>query len=772
MDILKEISLRAEAIRGEMRKGLVVTDRTELDIDEPAGFLNSSSFVFGEIPPKYKSREYLQAAMGWVYACASAIADGVAKIDIKLYEIDKDNEVAEVDSHQSLDLLYQVNRFTTKFDHFWQTQQYLELAGEAPWFVDRGESGKGEPQNILLLRPDRMDIRKSEKENEPPIAGYIYRTDYGKRIPIEFNELIFLKYPDPLNSFRGKGTLQAAAVTVDVDNYAEEYNRRFFFNSARPDSLLTTDQKLTERQRQTLKQDIRKIYQGKENAHKTAILEQGLDWKPMTFTPKDMEFLNQQKFSMMKILSIFRTPKPIVAVSDDVNLANAKVAEYVFAKWTIVPKIERIISQLNEFYLPMFSGTENMFLAYTDPTPAEIELDLKRYDSGLGRGYMTINEVRREQNYDDIGEEGDKIYLPAGVVPIEMAGQIQAGPAQYSIKLKNKPTNKQQKLNDIIRRSAGGYYLALKRLHVKEKSKDKQVQATKKIEEIESKINQIAASMVEKIIQAKSKHVKSQKNGQTEPKKREQKIVDFTNAYLKAADKYEKDFKKTISAQFGRQKDKILNQAPKKDINIDDFLLDESDETQILAEVSSPLMKDIIKDQGDRAGLLVGQGEGAFDAMTARVRAFIKNRTLRFSFEMTKETNRLLKNTLNDGIKEGEGIPELRKRVESLFDDMDKYRSERIARSEVIRASNFATHEAYEQSGVVEELEWLTTDDEATCEWCGPLDGEHIKLNGSFFDRGDKYRGRDGGLLDIDYESVKHPPLHPNCRCTIIPIIK
>jgi SPP1 gp7 family putative phage head morphogenesis protein len=120
----------------------------------------------------------------------------------------------------------------------------------------------------------------------------------------------------------------------------------------------------------------------------------------------------------------------------------------------------------------------------------------------------------------------------------------------------------------------------------------------------------------------------------------------------------------------------------------------------------------------------------------------------------------------------GEGIPDLRKRVNELFDGMEKYRAERIARSEVIRASNFAAQEAYRQSGVVNEVEWLATDDDRLCEFCAPLSGEHIALGDTFFDKGDSYRGSDGGMLDLNYEDIEHPPLHVNCRCALIPIIK
>jgi len=404
-------------------------------------------------------------------------------------------------------------------------------------------------------------------------------------------------------------------------------------------------------------------------------------------------------------------------------------------------------------------------LDYVDPVPANIEVNLKRYDSALGKGYMTINEIREELNLEDVGELGDKIYLPAGMTPIEMAGVASTIPSATPSTEEGVKSRKIDR-KDVIRRSAGGYGLALRRTNIKKK-KVEAVEA--KIKKIDSAINDVIKGMVEKIVVAKTKNVKSQKNANHKVV-RDEKTISHVNSYLKAADRHEIDFKKTVTEQFEREKDVILNKLSEKAINIDDYLLDEDDETQLLIEVSKPLLRGIVKDQGELAAELIGAQ--SFDELTKRVQNFLKKRAYKFSFEMVEETNRLLGITLAEGVKLGESIPQIRKRVETLFGDMEKYRSERIARSEVIRASNFGAKEAYRQSGVVEELEWLTTDDEMTCEFCAPLNGEIIKLNENFFDRGDKYRGSEGGLMDIDYESVQHPPLHPNCRCTIIPVVK
>lgn len=724
----------------ETRKG--IADRF-VETDEPMGF-TGAGVSYGDVPPVLKASEYLKSAVGWVYACVMAIADAVAPNNIGLYKVNNNGDVEQVESHLALELLDRVNDFTTRYDHMSLTQQYLELTGEAPWYIDRGENGTGEPQTIMLLRPDCLSIVQStDKKTSNPIAKYKYRIDAQNTIDIETSEMVFLKYPDPNNQFRGKGTLAGAARAYDLDNYAEDYNTSFFFNSGRPDMVIATDQKLTEKQQKNIRSDVNRMYKGKKNAHKTMILESGLEAKPFAVSQKDMEFLEQSRFSRDKILSIFRVHKSVIAITEDVNLANAKVGEYVFAKWTIKPKLTRIVAQLNEFYLPMFSGTEQMFFAFDDPVPADVDSKVKRYDSALAKGWMTLNEVRGEENLPDAGELGDRLLVPNSLTTLDRVGQSPLVPTGESLGFKVKGTFKKSfsrwEENGIKERSGGGYFKALSRLKQKQTLRAVRQEAKREIKE---SIRQIAKAEIKEAIIAKQK------------KKDVRAFDDYVDLFLKTASKQERYFITASQLIFGTQKEKILKRMGKKKVKkveVDDYLLDEDEEAQIMIQIYEPLVKGVVKERGQRAANLVGTN---FTMTTDAVKDYLKNRPFDFSFEMNKTTNDMLGKTLAEGVDAGEGIPELRKRVEELFDGMEKYRSERIARSEVIRASNFAATEAFDQSGVVDEVQWLATPDDRIDSECADLDGQTIKLGSSFA------------------SGVEYPPLHPNCRCTVVPVIK
>ena len=705
----------------------------------------SSTTSIQKEPPARKASEYLKEMKGWVFSCVNAISENVADTQWKLYKYDTKGAVEEVFDHPILDSLYKVNEFTTKFDHFWLTQATLELTGEAPWYLEKDDKGK--ILGIYILRPDRINI---VFDKEKLIAGYEYVIKKGGKsetILLSPGEVIFLKYTNPDNPYRGLGTLQAVARTVDIENYAERWNEKFFYNSARPDGLLTVKVKrLGEEQKKKLKASIREYYQGVDNAHKLMVLSGDMDYKQFSLSQKDMDFMEQQNFSRNKILGIFRVPKVIVAQTDGVNYANAKTAERIFSLYTIKPKLQRIVEQLNEFFVPLFADGENLFLDYVSPVPEELDDKIKKYKSGLGENipYLTINEVREKEHLAPLdGDVGDQIYIPAGLVSIGKVGKVkkdlysQSSNTLKSFKARTKDTRELDGLRVNIRKI------------VREKLKESKI--SKSVKEVKSSKKKIKTLNLD----AEKKEL-------------------FWNIQIKVADKFEVKFVKAMNSIFERQKKQIIASVKLEDgkkgltkAGIEKkSLLNKVKEQTIGVLIFNPLFKDVVKQEGQVASNLLSK-ELLFDVDSPVVREFIKKRPKDFLADVTETTNERIKKEIQEGIKKGEGIDKIKTRIGVLFDNFKTYRSERIARSEVIRASNFATEQAYVQSGVVKGKEWLTAFDERTCEWCSAMDGKIVSLEKDFFEKGDSFSG-----LDLSYENVAHPPLHPNCRCSLIPVIK
>lgn len=139
--------------------------------------------------------------------------------------------------------------------------------------------------------------------------------------------------------------------------------------------------------------------------------------------------------------------------------------------------------------------------------------------------------------------------------------------------------------------------------------------------------------------------------------------------------------------------------------------------------------------------------------------------------KISDETAKNLRASLAAGLAEGDTIPDLRKRVVNVFEGAERYRATRIARTETIWAWNEGAVQGYKQSGIVEKKQWLSSADSRTCNFCPTMDGKTKSLDVYFFDKGDTLTVGESSL-SFEYEDVGHPPLHPSCRCTIVPVIE
>jgi HK97 family phage portal protein len=402
----------------------------------------------------YSSRQsQLNAYVDWVYGAVRAIAEDAASVDLELYvnrgstknaviaskmiynkqfakryatkHVDisyyntkgimvKANvsQLEEIENHQLLDLLAKPNDAQTKTEFLEFTFTHLELTGEAFWLKER--NAQGVVVKLWPLNPTYME----EKVKGTELEGWVYHNN-GKRIPIETTEIVHHKYTDPNNMWRGMGVVKAAARAVDTDTQSADYNRRFFANNGRIDAALQTATELSDESFARMKQEWNDTYGGVANAHKIAILEGGLEYKPLNLSQKEMDFLESRKFNRDQILALFRVSASILGISENVNRSNAEAAEYGFGKRVLRPKLERLTTNITENLAVDFDS--KLLVSFVDPVPEDKEFNLKRRESELNK-YRTVNEIRAELGDEPI-TGGDELYVPFNSVPLSYLSQ-------------------------------------------------------------------------------------------------------------------------------------------------------------------------------------------------------------------------------------------------------------------------------------------------------------------------------------------------------------
>jgi HK97 family phage portal protein len=346
------------------------------------GFTPNNLMQGGADPAAYM-RAY--GANGTVFAIVSMLARQTAKKDWHLYRqqpqdgrrrystADKGSDQrTEVLQHQAMSVWHKPNAFMTGFMLREISQTYLDTTGESYLIVQR--DGRATfPTGLWPVRPDRMEpVPHTEKF----LAGYIYSGPSGEAVPLQPDEVIMTKYPNPYDIYHGLGPIQAVLVDIDSAKYSAQWNRNFFLNSATPGGVIQVDKRLGDDEWNEFTNRWRESHRGMGAAHRVAVLEQGAVWVPNAHSQRDMDYMNLRNVSRDVIREAFAMHKAILGTTDDVNRANAQTAQELFESFLVTDRLDRWRDVLNCFYLPLFgSSGEGVEMDHDDAITSNREAD-------------------------------------------------------------------------------------------------------------------------------------------------------------------------------------------------------------------------------------------------------------------------------------------------------------------------------------------------------------------------------------------------------------
>lgn len=403
-----------------------------------------SRYIEAIVPPGGFGRELVnpnnllslvKAFKDWIYICIMKNASFVAKTPFKLYvarqagkriisptkpvkvkQLDyiysnaglrdflrKAVAVEEVLEHPFVDLLKNINPFHDKFQFFEITDLMLELTGNAYWYVSRN-SKFGIPNQLWILFSQYMKIIPSKTTF---IEGYIYSKGSS---PVKYTpeEVLQFKFSNPEDYYYGLSPL--SRITDDLNLKADMYTfeKALFDNNAAPEGVLETDLELGQDLFDRLKQEWRSKYGGKGFAGQTPVLEKGVKYKPITFNPRDLNFMNGWKRIKETIAGVYGVPMSMLDATSS-NLANSFIGDRQYAANTILPRLRRLEEVINGRLLPMYD--DSLFMVFDNPVPDDIDYILKERETYLKTGVKVINEIRSELGMPDV-PWGNEPYAP------------------------------------------------------------------------------------------------------------------------------------------------------------------------------------------------------------------------------------------------------------------------------------------------------------------------------------------------------------------------
>lgn len=709
----------------------------------------------------WDSRKKLEQYKGIVYACVSLIGESVGGQYEPILKRRKGDQWEKIEQHELLALLKNPSGDNdaeplSQFELFEATASFISLQGECYWYMVPGRVS-GKPKEIVILRPDKVGVATDDYGQ---VTGYFIRRTTGDPIPLEVNEILHFKLFNPKNPYHGMSPIDAGEDEIATDTFAKKFTRNFFKNNAGLAGVLNVKGEVTKTAFQKFVRAWRDKYEGVDNAGKVAIVrDSDAAFTKVGLGLNELDMKALRDMSKDDVRMMYKVPKPLLGDADGAGLGrgNVESLEYIFAKYNLDPKMVRFDAVL-QIALRRYWGDEGIVIDHENIIPADKEYELNERDKAVDR-WKTRNEIRDEDGLDAL-DGGDDLRANISTYPIsddlsEPEPEDEPTPDDETPP-EDEPTDDEDTTEDDAEKAIGVGFFGYKIIRTE------------------------SGRLALVRIKADGADKKKDKNSDTTTSTNslnENKKENFRLSLMRNQTKYEKKYRKqVIPILEAQEREAIKNleaKAGEKALtkDFDEKLFDDEKADKEFQDELVPILEATVATQGALALVFAGDDESEFK-VTQSLLKIIQQNTAKMAKNFNDETLDRLNRTLAEGVSNGESLSKLKKRVEAVYSKARGYRSLRIARTETLKASNDATNQAYEQTGYVKEKKWYANP--GHCPQCAAFDGKSITLKSSFLALGESYTYTDEEgnekTVENSYDSVDNPPLHPSCRCTIIPV--
>lgn len=612
-----------------------------------------------------------------VYVCNRLRAQSLSALPIRLYK-QSNGRKTEVTSGALYDLLHRVNPFWTAQRLIEMTEMSLGVWGEAFWFLDRGEQGGREPREIWWARSDKVRVVKSKTDY---ISHYELIPDDGSQ-PIRFErtEVIWFPYPNPINEWEGLSPLESARMAADAGRSAAQSNDKLFKSGIQMAGTISpaggNNSSFTEEQATQIETAVNRRFRDPRNANKWAVLRSQIEFKPLSVTPKDAEFLGTLNWSMEEVCRAYGVPLDLIGGQRTYENYNAAQLDLWYR--TLLPEARFIANELTEQLLPLFTKQADVIELDTSGVPVLQEAERTRWATDkeqLLAGALILNEWREEMGKDPV-PWGDVWWAPVGLTPVkdgELPEPAAVPPPPASDDEEQVPPTKEPRM--------------------------------------------VTAGKTRSLEYGSQEHRAFMERADKRQQPREKRIAAVTADLMRRQ-------RQSILAQLGQRATRDVAETVEQPFDLPRWI------RTFRAELR-PVLRDILGEAGQEALDDLGVGI-RFDLFDPNVINALEKQVQRFAQEVNETTWTKLKDSLGEGYKAGESVDKMADRVKDVMGDRIRSSSETIARTESNITHSTSDLMSWKQSGVVGGKRWLSALDDRTRSSHVDAHGQVVKLDDEF----------------------------------------
>jgi HK97 family phage portal protein len=351
-----------------------------------------------------------------VWACVRVISETVASLPVMVYKEESDGDKLNDKSHPVYKLLSrQPNKIMTSYTFYEVLMSNLLINGNAYFIIERD----GSQRPVALHYKHHEDVKVIKLEDE------VYYECKGYDLPLQQDDVLHfmgLGY----DGCKGKSPITIHRDSIGLSLGANITAASYFGNSNQVFGVLKHPSKIGKEAIERIRNSWNRSYGGVYNSNKTAILEEGMDFKPITIPASDRQLLESRRFQVEEICRIFRVPLHLVGQIDKSSYNSMEQLSIDFVRYTIRPYLFNIEAEMNR---KLFRENEQDSTYVKFSADALLRGDTNAraeyYQKLMQVGVLSINEVRKMEDLNRI-EKGDDHYMPLNFSSIDNNDQESA----------------------------------------------------------------------------------------------------------------------------------------------------------------------------------------------------------------------------------------------------------------------------------------------------------------------------------------------------------
>ena len=374
------------------------------------------TFLFGKTSSGKIVNEQTAMQSAAVYACVRILSEAIASLPIHVYRYRLDGGKERIPQHPLYYLLHnEPNPEMTSFVFRETLMSHLLLWGNA--YAQIVRNGRGQPIALYPLLPNRMEVSRTKTGD----MVYTYHLDpderdlypNGKNITLRKDEVLHIPGLG-FDGLIGYSPIAMAKNAIGMSLATEEYGASFFANGANPGGVLEHPGVIKDIQR--VKDSWNSAYQGTGNAHKIAVLEEGMKFQAIGIPPEQAQFLETRKFQINEIARIFRVPPHMVGDLEKSSFSNIEQQSLEFVKYTLDPWVVRWEQAIQKaLLLPSEKRTYFVKFNVDGLLRGDYASRMNGYAVARQNGWMSANDIRELEDMNRIPAElGGDLYLVNG----------------------------------------------------------------------------------------------------------------------------------------------------------------------------------------------------------------------------------------------------------------------------------------------------------------------------------------------------------------------